>query len=148
MPTTRREFQIHIAASPREVWQHMLDPKDYTDWTTAFCEGSYFEGSWDQGSDIRFLSPQGGGMISRIAAHRPAEFLSIEHLGYISNDGVEDTQSEQIKSWAPAFENYHFIAQNGGTLLRIDQDVTEEYDEYMQTAWPKALERLKSICEA
>ena len=148
MPTIRREFQIQINAQAKNVWRTMLDSKHYIDWTSAFCEGSYFEGNWEKNSRIRFLAPQGGGMFSRIAENREAEFVSIEHLGEISTSGEEDTESERVRSWAPAFENYHFIAKDGGTLLRIEIDVAPEWDDYMQSTWPKALERLKAICEA
>lgn len=148
MPGTRREFQIQINAPAIEVWQHMIDAKDYVDWTTPFCEGSYFEGSWEKGTTIRFLSPQGGGMYSRIVENRKGEFISIEHLGEISATGEIDTESERVRSWAPAFENYHFVAKDGGTLLRIEMDVSQEWDDYMQSTWPKALERLKAIAEA
>ena len=34
------------------------------------------------------------------------------------------------------------------TLLKVDMDVTSDFEEYMNNAWPKALARLKEICEA
>ena len=48
-------------------------------------------------------------MVSEIAENKPNEFISIRHLGYIAN-GIEDTQSEAIRAWAPAYENYTFVA--------------------------------------
>lgn len=148
MPKCRRHFQIQINAPAMDVWRHMLDAKDYREWTRAFCEGSRYEGSWQKGSTIRFLALEGGGMYSRIAENIEGEFVSIEHLGEISASGEIDTESERIRAWAPAFENYHFIANDGGTLLRIEMDVSAEWDDYMQSTWPKALEQLKAICEA
>jgi hypothetical protein len=62
-------------------------------------KGSYAVTDWNVGSKALFLSPQGEGMVSRIVAHRPNEFLSIEHLGIVKN-GVEDTKSEAVKAWA------------------------------------------------
>ena len=147
MPAVKRiQFTADIAAPVPKVFRLMLDPVSYRDWTSAFVEGSYYEGSWLQGQKIRFMSPSGDGMVSEIAAHRPPEFTSIRHLGYISQ-GVEDTQSEAVRAWAPAFENYSFSATPQGTRLVIDQDVTEEFEQYIAQAWPQALQRLKLLCE-
>jgi len=60
---------------------------------------------------------------------------------------VEDTQSPESKSWAPAFENYTFEERDGATDLKVDLDVAPEFEKYMNSAWPKALARLKAICE-
>ena len=148
MPTVKRiQFSAEIAAPVPRVFRLMLDPESYKDWTSAFAEGSFYEGAWLQGQKIKFLSPSGDGMVSEIAEHRPNEFTSIRHLGYISK-GVEDTQSESVRSWAPAYENYTFISTANGTRLVIDQDVTEEFEQYIAQAWPEALRRLKAQCEA
>lgn len=97
-------FTTLIHASREAVWNVMFAPETYKIWTAEFSEGSYFEGSWAKGERIRFLSPDGCGMTSVIAENRPHEFLSIRHLGIIK-DGVEDTESEEARSWAPAYEN-------------------------------------------
>lgn len=141
------QFTITIGAPVQLVFNTMLDPEQYRDWTCAFAEGSYFEGSWQQGEKIKFLSPSGEGMISEIAEHRPCEFISIRHLGMLMN-GVEDTQSEAVRAWAPAYENYTFRAVGDCTELVINQDVPAEYEEYMAHAWPLALQRLRTLCEA
>jgi hypothetical protein len=146
--TQRMQFATDIQAPVAVVWQQVTAPQSYRQWTTAFCEGSNFEGSWDQGAAIRFLSPSGDGMVSEIAENRAHEFISIRHLGYI-HQGVDDTTSAAITAWAPAYENYSFSAlPNGGTRLVIDQDVALEYENYMTDAWPKALALLKQLCEA
>lgn len=148
MPTVKRiHFSADIAAPVSRVFRLMLEPDSYEDWTSAFVEGSRYEGSWRQGGKIRFMSPSGEGMVSEIAEYRPDEFISIRHLGYISN-GVEDTSSEAVRAWAPAYENYTFTATPDGTRLLIDQDVTEQFEQYVAEAWPRALERLKVLCEA
>ena len=139
-------FTIDIAAPVAVVFQTMLDPASYRDWTSAFAEGSYYEGEWRQGRKIRFMAPSGDGMVSEIAEHRENAFTSIRHLGFISQ-GVEDTTSEAVRAWAPACENYTFTAAGDGTRLDIDQDVTGEFEQYVAQAWPKALQRLKVLCE-
>lgn len=147
MPNVKRlQFQETIQAPIATVWETMLGPESYQRWTTAFCEGSRFEGSWSQGSKMRFLDPSGDGMIAEIAENRTHEFLSIRHLGFILK-GVEDTESESVRSWAPAYENYSFVSEPEGTRIIVDQDVAPEYEQFMANAWPEALVLLKQLCE-
>lgn len=147
MPSLKRiQFVTFIEAPASRVYERMIDPESYKDWTSVFADGSYYEGSWAQGERIRFMSPSGDGMLSEIAENRANAFISIRHLGFIAQ-GVEDTTSEQAKAWAPAYENYTFEAQPGGTRLVIDQDVSEAFEGYITEAWPKALARLKALCE-
>ena len=139
-------FSVTINAPKEKVWTVMLDPEGYKAWTDAFAAGSYFEGSWEKGQSIKFLGPEGDGMTSVIAEYRPFEFVSIKHLGYVKN-GIEDTESPEIKAWAPSFENYTFSENKGVSEVKIDVDVDSEWEEDMEQAWPKALAKLKMICE-
>ena len=140
------QYSITIHSQDEKVWKTMLDSETYKLWTKAFCEGSYYEGSWGKGEKIRFLTPEGEGMFSTIAENRPSDFISIKHLGIINN-GVEDTQSPESKSWAPSFENYTLEDRDGETELKIDLDVPPEFEDFMNSAWPNALTGLKEICE-
>ncbi len=139
-------FSVIINAPKEKVWSMMLDRESYKAWTAEFAAGSYYEGSWKKGERIKFLAPDGGGMTSVIAENKPFEFISIKHLGYIK-DGIEDTESPEIKAWAPLFENYTFSENNGVTEVKVDMDVTPEFEECMEQTWPKALTKLKMVCE-
>ena len=127
-------YSVLIDAPRKVVWETMLGPEDYKIWTAVFFEGSYYSGSWEQGSKIQFLTPAG-------------EFVSIKHLGEIK-DFIEDTTSDRVKSWAPAFENYSFVDNGNGTELTVSMDTLPEYEEYMNETYPKALAALKGICES
>lgn len=147
MPQIKRvQFETTIEAPVSVVWETMLGAESYSRWTSAFTEGSSYEGSWTEGSRIRFLAPSGDGMVSEIVENRPHEFLSIRHLGLVAN-GIEDTESEAVRAWAPAYENYTFSSVPEGTRLIVDQDVAAEFEESMQEAWPKAFALLKELCE-
>lgn len=142
------EYSIVIGADRETVWKTMLERATYEKWTSAFCEGSTYEGSWEEGERIRFVGPGGdGGMVAVIAENRPNEFLSIQHLGEIKN-GVEDTESEEVRKWAPSFENYSFSDVDGGTKVDVRMESLPGFEEFMNTAWPKALATLKSVCES
>ena len=139
------QFEEFINAPIEKVWDAIVNKEKYEQWTVEFTEGSTFEGSWEEGSEIRFLDPKSGGMIEEIAENRQHEFISIKHLGMIEN-GVPDY--EGAKDWAPAYENYTFTEKDGGTLIHVDQDILPEYEEMFLRLWPNALKKLKEICEA
>lgn len=145
-------FTILIHADVKTVWHKMLDDKSYRIWTEAFHTGSFYEGSWKKGSFIRFLGPDEngglGGMYSRIKENITNQYISIEHLGMVSN-GVVDTESEAVKKWTPSFENYTFKEQGPvKTELIIEMQTIEEYKSMFEDMWPKALKALKDLSEA
>ncbi len=60
----KQHFDILIQAPRQRVWSTMLESPTYEQWTSAFCEGSHYKGSWDEGATIRFFDPAGNGMVS------------------------------------------------------------------------------------
>jgi len=139
-------FNVAINAAPQKVWRVLWDEVTYPQWTAAFSEGSRAETDWKKGSKILFLGNSGEGMVSSVAENIPNEFMSIKHLGTIKN-GVEDYDNPAAKAWAGAHENYTLKNINGNTELSVDMDITDEYKDYFQTTWPKALEKVKELSE-
>ena len=139
-------FDITIHAPRHQVWQALIGPDTYPVWTAPFAEGSTFAGSWDEGASIRFLGPSGDGMLAVIAEHRPAEVISMCHVGMI-DQGVEDTTSEKVRAWTPAYENYRFTDVPGGCRVDVSLDTVADYEQYMRDTFPKALAELKRVCE-
>ncbi|MCG2622000.1 hypothetical protein LVY72_08725 [Arthrobacter sp. I2-34] len=141
-------YSVRINAPVHTVWTTMLDGATYRDWTRAFSEGSYYEGSWDQGSEIRFVGPgEDGslsGMIGRVVENRPDEFVCVEYFGQIV-DGVDDTTSEAARQWAGAREAYSFSESDGVTTVEVELDSEESFAAFFDEAWPKALERLRDL---
>jgi Activator of Hsp90 ATPase homolog 1-like protein len=142
---------IQINATAKKVWNAVTDQENYKVWTEVFAKGSYFEGSWEEGSKILFLAPDSdsglnSGLVSVIAENRPFEFISIKHLGEVDK-GVEDTTSEEVKTWAPFKENYIFEEKNGVTTFTVDMETTDEYHSQMLEMWQKALLKLKEVAE-
>lgn len=148
MQKKKMQFSTRIQAPRRRVWELMLAPDTYKTWTAPFMEGSYYEGSWDTGQRLRFLTPGAQmGMVAEVAENRPGEFVSLKHIGQIK-DGVEDFDSDEVRAWTPAYENYRFVDKDGGTEVQVEMDVVPEYEQFMGEAWPKALAALKAVCEA
>ncbi len=143
-------FNITINASVIKVYHTMLEEKSYQEWTSVFNPTSHFIGSWTKGEKMIFLGTdqegKQGGMVSRIIENVPNEFLSIEHYGIVK-DGVEITNGAEVENWAGSLENYTFRNISGKTLLAVDMDSNEEFKSYFEEMWPKALNKLKEICE-
>lgn len=139
-------FEVSIRAPRERVWDHMLGNAGYRHWTAAFCEGSYFTGTWAAGAPMRFLSPGGDGMLAEIAEWRPPAFVSIRILGEV-RQGVDDTTSDAVRAWAPAYENYRLDETPEGTHVCVTLDSAPAYEAYMRETYPKALQRLKALAE-
>jgi hypothetical protein len=142
----KHEFRISINAPREKVWKTLWDDSSYRAWTSVFSEGSYAKTDWKKGSKILFLNGKEEGMVSEIADNRPNEYMSFKHLGVIK-DGKEDTQSESIKTWAGATENYTLQNVNGKTELVVDMDMTDDMKDYFIKTWPLALDKLKELAE-
>ncbi len=61
--------------------------------------------------------------------------------------GQEIMEGPDVEKWANGMENYSFEENNGATTITVDLDTTEEFVDYMNENYPKALEKLKEICE-
>lgn len=147
-------YSVKINAPVQTVWSAMLEDATYREWTSEFHEGSYYEGDWNQGSEIRFLGPDENdslsGMLATVEESRANEFVSLRYLGQIV-DGVNDTTSDEARKIAGAHENYTFRQADGMTALDVEIDVdADSDDQFVQMfndLWPKALDKLKAICE-
>ena len=144
------KFTATINAPKEKVHNIMLSDRTYREWTSEFNPGSYFKGSWEKGAKILFVGTnkegKEEGMVSRIKEHVPGEFVSIEHLGML-DDGQEITSGPAVDEWAGALENYYFKKEGDQTILSIETDTNEQFKTYFVETWPKALQKLKEICE-
>jgi len=143
-------FEINIKASTDKIYKTLITEDSYREWTSVFNPSSYYIGDWKKGSKILFLGTdkdgKTGGMVSRIKENLTDKFISIEHLGIVKN-GDEITSGPEVEGWAGLLENYTLKSTNGISLLEIDIDSNQEFKSYFLETWPKALEKLKSICE-
>jgi hypothetical protein len=148
-----KKYKIDINAAANKVYNLMLgleNKKTYEDWTALFNPTSTYEGSWDKGSKMMFVGTdeQGkkGGMIAEIAENIPNKFISIKHYGILEN-GQEILDGPKVEGWAGSLENYTFSETNGVTVITVEVDTNEEYINYFDETWPKALDKLKELSE-
>jgi hypothetical protein len=152
------QFKVSINAPVARVYDYMLGTKSkstYEQWTSLFNPTSTYEGSWDRGNKMLFIGVdekgEKGGMVSRIVENVPNRFVSIQHYGLVQAD-KEITEGPEVEKWANGFENYTFEEKNGpdnyqGTTLTVDLDTAEDFSDYMNETYPKALDMLKELCE-
>lgn len=145
-PIKRLEFARTIDAPVEEVWNALTSKEGYAAMTAPFMQGSYFEGEWKQGERMYFLAPGGSGMVAVVSQCKVNELIELEHVGFVSG-GVEDTTSDGVKSWAPAYETYRFRSVAGGTEIKIENDVLVPMEAWMTESWRKALDALAVYCE-
>lgn len=149
----RIQFKTEVNSSAGKAFDIMLglkNKKTYEQWTSEFNPTSTYEGSWEKGSKIYFVGTdetgKRGGMVSRIAEITPEKFVSIQHYGILDGD-KEVTEGPQVEKWAGGSENYSFNEQNNQTTIIVDIDVIDDYLEYFNNTYPKALNKLKEIIE-
>ncbi len=147
------QFKVRINASATKVYEFMLglnNKSTYEQWTSLFNPTSTYEGSWDKGGKILFIGVdekgEKGGMVSRIVENIPHRFVSIQHYGLLKAD-KEITEGPEVEKWANGFENYTFEENNKTTIVTVDLDTTESFLDYMSQTYPKALNKLKELCE-
>jgi hypothetical protein len=147
------QYNININASANKVYDNMLgisNKSTYEQWTALFNPTSTYEGSWNKGSKILFIGTddkgEKGGMVSEVFDNIPNRFVSIRHYGLLK-DNVEIIEGPEVEKWANGFENYTFEENNGTTTITVELDTTEDFVDYMNESYPKALDKLKEICE-
>ncbi len=147
------QFKVNINAPVNKVYDFMLginSKSTYEQWTSLFNPTSTFEGSWDKGNKILFVGVdekgEKGGMVSKIVENIPNRFVSIQHYGLVSAN-KEITEGPEVEKWANGFENYTFEENKKTTNVIVDLDTTVDFLDYMNETYPKALDKLKELCE-
>jgi hypothetical protein len=129
----------------------MLGDETYRQWADVFSPGSYYEGSWDKGTEIRFIGSDdtgaSGGMLGTVVENRPDEFVSVEYSGMVI-EGVPDTTSDAAKQMAGTRESYSFSETDGVTTVIVEMDSDDDYVEMLEEAWPVALGKLRELSES
>ena len=141
------QFKTEISADRKKVWNTMLNPDSYKKWVDVSWPGSYFEGIWAKGEKLRFVSPANGGTLAELREQKPYETILAEQIAVINPDGSEDRDSEIARGWIGTTERYTFEEKGGKTELVVEINTPPAWAEMFEDGWPKALARLKELCE-
>lgn len=134
-------FEVKIGATPEKVWSILWNDISYRQWTTAFTEGSFYEGTLEEGSIVKFFDPKNNGMYSRVEKNTPNQEMKFLHLGEIY-DGIEAPQD-----WGEATESYILEETETGTTLKSVIQTPSEFKSFFEEKFPKALGIIKNLSE-
>lgn len=140
-------YTATINASKQKVWETMLNPSSYKEWVNAAWPGSFFEGNWKEGETIRFVSADGSGTLAQLITCQPYTNIVANHITVLLPGGIEDRDSDLAKGWVGTKESYNFTEQQDKTLLTVVLTINTEWEKMFNDGWPKALTKLKEICE-
>ncbi|WP_143306229.1 SRPBCC family protein [Chitinophaga vietnamensis] len=141
-----KQFSILINAPRNKVWDVLWTDDSYRQWAAIFYEGSCAKTDWKKGSKIHFVDSTDSGMVAEVAESIPGEYMSIRHLGTVTN-GVENYESADAQEWNGSLENYTLREKNGQTTLEVQMDIAQDYLSYFEDTWPKALQKIKELAE-
>ena len=135
------KFEIKINASPEKVWTVLWDDMHYRQWTSAFCEGSFYMGTLEEGSKVQFLDPDNNGMYSEVVKNIPNKEMVFLHLGEIYS-GIETPMD-----WGDATESYFLEGDEEETKLILEINTTEEFKSFFEEKIPQAIQNVKNLSE-
>ena len=141
-------YEMYINAPIQDVWNLLWNEETYGQWTQFFAEGSQFKSDWKVGGKTYFTNKNGEGMVSTIVSLNEPTEVVFSHLGTYKN-GVEDTQSRDVKQWSGTEEKYFLRAVDDTTTeLRAIVHADESMVDMMNTGFNKGFELLKKIAES
>jgi len=147
---TTLHFERSIDSDIENVFHTMIAEDTYAQWTASFAAGSHYDGSWDEGNKIKFISPnemgEMNGMLAKVKENKSPEKLVLEYIGIVQNN-EEITEGNEVERWKGGTETYILKEEGGKTLLNIDADVPTDEQGFFLEAWEKSLISLKEICE-
>lgn len=143
---TTLEFKINIANTKKNVWETMLNPDTYQEWVNAAWPASFYEGTWAEGEEIKFIGANQSGTIALIEKCKPHDIILANHVAVLDK-GVEIRDAAKAHDWIGTTEKYTFEGNAGNTTLHITIETHPTYEKMFADAWPISLNKLKEMCE-
>ena len=143
----RLEYKVVISAPAKKVWDTMLNQETYRQWVAKSWPDSDNEGKWAKGEKIKFIGPDGAGMLAEIVEYKQYETVLARHIAVLLKGGVEDRTSELARGLVGTTEQYKFSERNGKTTVTVSIKTAPEWKQMFDDGWPTALEELRKISE-
>jgi len=138
------QFTINIHAAKQKVWDTLWRDETFRQWAGIIDPGTYMNGDLVEGNEVQFISAENGyGVTSLVAKLTPGEFLQLKHQADTQDSGAQERANE----WTGGAESYSLTETDGTTTLTATFDVPLDMEDYFQTTYPKALERVKTLAE-
>ena len=140
-------YEIHINAPIQKVWDLLWKPETYSIWTQFFTPGSQMKTDWEIGGKTYFVDQAGDGMVSTIESLNEPYEVVFKHLGMIKN-GVEDTETKEVKEWSGAEEKYFLRAIDDNTTeVRLITHIFGDDEEFVNNGFNHGFVMLKKLAE-
>lgn len=138
------QFVVEIHACKEKVWDTLWQDKTLRDWAGIIDPGTYMVGELKEGNEVQWISAENGyGVTSLVEKLIPCEYLRLLHQADTQDSG----ERERAKEWTGGAESYTLKQNDGITTITAEFDVPEEMEDYFNTAYPKALQRVKELAE-
>lgn len=147
MKMQKMTYSIDIKAPQEKVWDTMLKPETYPQWTKAFSEHSEFIGQWKKGERMKFIDKDLGGTVALLETVEAPSLVVAKHVAMINDQGAEETTGPITENWVGTMEIYRLNKNKSGTHLEVEIDCHPDFEKMFSVAWPKALNDLKRIVE-
>ncbi|WP_290796424.1 SRPBCC family protein [Flavihumibacter sp. UBA7668] len=141
-------FSIYINAPKQKVYDTLIDPQLYKVWVDVSWPNSFYDGKWEEGEILRFISPGNGGTAANVAELQKGEYILLVHKAVLNPDLTKDITSDAAREWIGSKESYRFNETGGGTTLLVELHCTPVWVTMFEEGYPPALAKLKEICEA
>lgn len=148
MNTRTISHTLNINATPERVWEILTVDAYVRQWYVAFCEGTYAQTDWTEGSKALFIDASGDGMAGIIKESKANERLYIAYTGMVSKF-VEDYSSESAQKLVGGYEGYTLREVDGKTQLDISAggDMVDKMFNYMEQSWQAAVTIIIRLAE-
>lgn len=142
----KMHFSVEINSTAEKIWEVLWNDESYRKWTKPFEDTSFYKGKIAKGERIHFLTARGEGMYSDIISYEALKHVAFKHVGEIK-DFIELPLDEKSSQWTGGIEEYFLKDKNNTIFLEVNTDSVEEYFDFMNEAFPKALAIVKELAE-
>ena len=148
MNTRTISHTLQINATREGVWEILTKDAYVRQWYAAFCEGTYAQTDWAEGSKALFINASGDGMAGIIKESKPNERLYIAYTGMVAKF-EEDYSSESAQKLVGGYEAYTLTEVDGRTRLDISAggDMVDNMFNYMEQSWQAAVTIIIRLAE-
>lgn len=137
-------FEIEIEAPKEAVWRTLWQDETLRQWAGIIDPGTHMVGELKQGNQVEYISGNGYGVTSLVEQLIEGELLVLKHKSDTQDSGTRMRDDE----WTGGAETYKLAEKEGVTTLITIFDVPAELEDYFKTAYPKALDKVKTLTEA
>ena len=138
-----KTYNIQINASKEHVWDVMFGKDTYSQWAKGNREEPRFIGTWEQGTEIDFLDPDGGTRALLQLVEKPKHLLMKRTAVLGKNGEIIDETNKLIGTT----EEYRLNENAGVTTVLVSTHIDPDFEEAFDEGYAACFKLLKELCE-